>query len=53
MKKKRILAVSLSLVLAAGAAAGICGGVGAAGRKPVLVVSASELNQGGYYGSVE
>ena len=51
MKKKRILAVSLSLVLAAGAAAGICGGVGAAGRKPVLVVSASELNQGGYYGS--
>ena len=51
MKKKRILSVSLSLVLAAGAAAGICGGVGAAGRKPVLVVSASELNQGGYYGS--
>lgn len=51
MKKKRILAVSLSLVLAAGAAAGICGGVGAAGRKPVLVVSASELNQGSYYGS--
>lgn len=51
MKKKRILAVSLSLVLAAGTAAGICGGVGAAGRKPVLVVSASELNQGGYYGS--
>lgn len=51
MKKKRILAVSLSLVLAAGGAAGICGGVGAAGRKPVLVVSASELNQGGYYGS--
>lgn len=51
MKKKRILAVSLALVLAAGAAAGICGGVGAAGRKPVLVVSASELNQGSYYGS--
>ncbi len=51
MKKKRILAASLALVLAAGAAAGICGGVGAAGRKPVLVVSASELNQGGYYGS--
>ena len=49
MKKKRVLAGVLCAVLALGAGLGITVGVRISGRKPVLVVNASELDQGGYY----
>lgn len=51
MKKKRVLAGTLCGVLALGAGGGIYAGVRAAGREPVMVIQASELNQGGYFGN--
>ena len=51
MRRKKVLAAVLAAAMAAGAGAGIYRGVRAAGREPVLVVNASELNQGGAFGA--
>lgn len=52
MKRKRWTAGILSAAVAASAAAGIWAGVNAGGGRPVMVVSAGELNQGFYDGGV-
>ena len=52
MKKKKWLAGVLCAAVAVGAAAGIYGGVRAAVGKVVMVVNASELNQGFYSDSM-
>ena len=52
MKKKKWIAGIVSIAAVAAAAAGISAGVRAAGGRPVMVLQASDLNQGGYGGSM-
>jgi len=51
MNKKKILAGVLSAVITVGAISGIVIGVKASRRSTVMVIQASELNYGGYWGS--
>ena len=51
MNKKKILAGVLSAVITVGAISGIVIGVKASSRSTVMVIQASELNYGGYWGS--
>ena len=50
MKKKKILAGILAAVITVGAICGIVIGVKATRRSTVMVIQASELNYGGYWG---